>query len=137
MFNANGMEGEVDRAARNGVAIAHDGPYLGRRSVCISRTRTYWPTCFQISTVVNRPPGPSAPMGMVRAEVVAEFMRHDIQVPTVNTDGIRTEIPKIRRKTHPIIVRKLIASNPHIGDTAGAGIAASRKEVRKISLNNG
>ena len=55
------------------MAVTHDGPGLSRGVVGIASTRS-----FEVVAIVDGPAGPTAPMGVIGTEIVAQFMRHDL-----------------------------------------------------------
>ena len=121
------MEFEDDVPAADGVAVAHDRAGGGRRVVRVARA-----IAFEVCAVVDGPAGPTAPMGMVRAEVVADFVGHHLQIP-----GVRRQIVD-RPGVHVCAEPDAVGGTAHdveVGDAAGSGVRAARHQVHEIAVD--
>ena len=108
---------------RGDVAVAHDGARTDRGAVAAST--------FRSVAVVDGASWPSAPVGVVGAKVVSQFVGHHVQVPRVAVDvGARAA-----RHGRAEAVGEGAAVHAQPCNAAGAGVPALRHQVGDVALN--
>ena len=118
------MELEVDRATGHGVAVAHHGADL-----CL---RIIGARAFHVVAIVNRTVGPTAPVRVVGAEVVAQLVSDDVQVPRVVVQVV--SIARFKVRAEPGCIRRE-AHHIEVGDTACASVLTAGEEVHEVALD--
>ena len=120
------MELEVDRAAGHGVAVAHHGANL--------RLRVVGAVAFHVIAVVDGAVGPAAPVRVVRSEVVAEFVSHNVQVPAVVVQVVGVARLQVRAESSRVGGE---ANDVEVGDAACSGVLPAGEQVHHVALDAG
>ncbi len=107
------------------MAITHDGTAIDGLRTGRTRALLRW------AAVINRPTGPTAPLGMVRRQVVAHFVGHDVDGP-----GVGWEVLISRVDAAESIIETRKAQHVDVCNTAQA-TAAQTHQMRQIARKTG
>ena len=116
------MKLQVHRSTRYGVAVAHDGTRLGCRIVRA--------TALSSVAIVNGAARPSAPVGVIGSEIVAELVRNHIEVPAVIVQVVGQRGVQVGREPRRIIGA---ANNVEVRDASCACIRPAGHEVNQVA----